>query len=126
MGTVGPQGAAGAKGDTGPSGRQGPVGPAGPEGPAGPKGDTGLQGPRGPPGSGNDALVFTINSGPLTNTGTTGKSFSWTTGCPTGQKAIGGGLGTTAPAGAYLIDSYPSDATRRHTGIRHFRRCLDR
>jgi Collagen triple helix repeat (20 copies) len=109
-GTVGPQGPAGAKGDIGPSGPQGLAGPAGPVGPSGPKGDTGPQGPAGPPGSGGvTPLVFSSNSGPLTNSGTSGRSFSWTTVCPTGQKALGGGLGTTAPAGSYLVDSYPSD-----------------
>jgi len=87
----------------GPRGKRGARGTAGATGPSGPAGPTGAQGPAGPPGpatvSGYEiadetfASVFVPNSN-----GGRGLSSLLTVSCPSGKRAIGGGvdLGTNA------------------------------
>ncbi|MBV9005032.1 MAG: hypothetical protein JO181_10270 [Solirubrobacterales bacterium] len=94
----------------GPRGLRGFTGPAGPQGPKGDKGDTGAtgpQGPAGPPGSGGGSVTPNVYNSGAQSIATAGTK-PWTEACPAGQKAIGGGVGTSG-TGVYVVDSYPSD-----------------
>ena len=96
-GDSGQRGPAGANGETGPAGPQGPQGPAGPNGP---RGETGPAGPHGPQGP----------AGPQGPSGTSGWSYHtngltigpedyerWEVACPSGKKALGGGVAASGP-----------------------------
>lgn len=109
-GPAGPAGPKGNKGDTGTQGSQGPAGATGPKGDTGPQGPPG---PQGPSGTGGSSVTPTVNTnqGSQANTGASGAAYAWTSTCPTPQKAIGGGLSIGSGAGAYLVDSYPSNST---------------
>jgi len=84
-GEQGAQGSAGPKGETGPKGATGPKGPSGPAGPAGPTG------PRGPSGiSGWQFLTEGM--------GIPAKKWkTWQVDCPSGKKALGGGVAVPYP-----------------------------
>src|SRR5262249_34923724 len=77
VGLTGPQGPKGDKGDRGS---------AGPKGDAGPQGPQGLAGPQGPSGVSGWGYYVEGGEGPADRTGT-GSAY-----CPTGQKALGGGV----------------------------------
>lgn len=88
----------------GPPGQQGPQGPAGANGPTGPKGSSGPSGPAGPPGLPGLAGLAGA-PGPSGVSGwqivVVGQGFSggsganWEANCPSGKKALGGGVTTT-------------------------------
>jgi len=77
-GPVGPRGATGLKGATGPAGLAGPVGARGPAGPPGPSGISGWQ------------YLTAAMAIPRD------QSRTWQVNCPSGKKALGGGVSTTA------------------------------
>ena len=101
-GPAGPQGPSGPKGEpgpTGPIGQAGPKGDKGETGPAGPKGETGPVGPQGP-------------AGPPAPNGISGWEYvtegrtipanlvvTWDVNCPSGTKALGGGVSSDALSG---------------------------
>jgi collagen triple helix repeat protein len=101
---------AGPKGDAGPQGAQGPAGPKGATGAIGPKGATGLigakgatgaAGPSGPPGvTGYQIATTSINAAG-------GKYTFVHTACPSGKKALGGGVWTQVKD-QLVVDSSPS------------------
>ena len=106
---------AGQPGATGPQGEKGAPGPGGPQGPAGPKGEkgdpgapgaiglTGAQGAQGPVGPQGARGV----SGWTHRTGVasvaSGDQRSIQANCPTGKKALGGGVSSTRPSPATQI-----------------------
>jgi Collagen triple helix repeat (20 copies) len=93
VGQVGPQGPQGSKGDKGDRGDQGQPGSAGARGPAGPTGARGLQGPIGPVGpagpTGVSGWQFLVQGRTIPAQGTPNV---WSVECPTGKKALGGGV----------------------------------
>jgi len=123
VGAVGPAGPQGPKGETGEPGAQGPAGPKGATGakgtagPAGAAGDRGPAGPQGPSGiSGWQYL-------------TAGRDIKpdhwayWDVYCPSGKKALGGGVASTgsSPVTTHIIESAPAGtaATGWHVAVYH-------
>ena len=96
------------------TGPQGPAGPQGPQGPAGPAGSTGAQGPTGPAGtngvSGYEVVTkaATIAAGPNANS-------DLIVSCPSGKKAIGGGVEQNSVPAATMYGSYPGQAAEGPT-----------
>jgi hypothetical protein len=94
--SVGVSGLAGTQGPKGERGEQGAPGPAGPKGAIGAKGATGPAGTPGPPGprgpSGISGLEYRTSPGTDVPKGT---RHSATVACPTGKKALGGGVSTS-------------------------------
>ncbi|HET9242983.1 MAG TPA: hypothetical protein VFN99_06030 [Gaiella sp.] len=87
LGLTGPQGPAGDKGDKGERGPLGPKGETGPRGDLGPRGPVGPAGPRGVTG-----LEYVVSPGiDVPN----GQRRSGTVLCPTGKKALGGGVSSS-------------------------------
>ncbi len=74
---------------------QGPQGPAGPEGPVGPQGPQGVQG-----ASGYEQRVV----GVVIPRRTVGHQDAY---CPAGKVAAGGGVSSTAPINAKVVESAP-------------------
>ncbi len=96
-GPAGPQGATGAQGPKGDTGAQGPAGPAGPAGgPAGPAGPAGAAGAKGANGVSGYQIVS------KSQTLKKNAAMTWTMSCPSGKKAIGGGV-RAASAGSFLM-----------------------
>jgi hypothetical protein len=111
-------------------GPAGPTGPTGPTGPQGPKGDTGATGPQGIAGTPGGPMGPAGAPGAKGANGTNGKNgvsgyqvvskqqnikagraMTWTMGCPSGKKAIGGGVRSTS-AGSFLTQgSGPSSSS---------------
>jgi len=125
VGLRGPAGPAGLKGDRGDPGAPGPTGPKGDRGeqgaagPAGPKGTTGPRGPAGPPGPAG-APGPTGSPGP---SGISGWEYqvkelivphrisgTWQVYCPSGKKALGGGVSPfgEAPALVHVVETAPA------------------
>lgn len=111
-GEQGAQGPAGPKGETGPKGATGAAGPAGPTGPkgaTGPSGPAGARGPAGPAGprgvSGWGYLTAGMYIAPK-------HLATWEVDCPSGKKALGGGVATAS--GSYkdvrIVSSAPAGA----------------
>jgi hypothetical protein len=98
QGQAGPAGPQGPKGDRGAQGPAGATGPAGPQGPAGPAGLNGV--------SGLETRVQ--DSVPIAS----GKWYAWNVACPTGKKALGGGVSSTAPYYTRVLQSAPADPVR--------------
>jgi hypothetical protein len=100
-GPAGPQGPAGPKGD---KGNQGPAGPAGPKGEAGPAGP---QGPAGPPDPDGIRGWEYITAGMRIPA----KDYkAWNVNCPSGKKALGGGVGGQGDVSARIVESVPAGA----------------
>jgi hypothetical protein len=79
---------------------RGPRGPRGPAGPAGP------QGPQGVPGASQLANATTVTSSDSIGPNTIA---TFSTACPSGTRAIGGGASSSGTGGDNYIDySYPS------------------
>lgn len=104
VGIAGPAGAHGPKGDKGEQGAQGAAGPrgvTGPKGATGPAGPSGDRGPVGPPGpsgiSGWQYLTAQRYIPPKSG-------VAWAIACPSGKKALGGGVA--------LTDAYPKSYAR--------------
>jgi hypothetical protein len=102
-----------------PAGPKGDAGPQGAQGPAGPKGATGAQGLVGPKGA-TGAAGQAGPAGPAGPPGVTGYQFATTsvnalggkytfvhTACPSGKKALGGGVWTQLKD-EQIVDSSPS------------------
>ncbi len=93
VGLGGPAGPQGPKGDKGEQGPAGPKGATGPKGPAGPAGPAGAPGPAGPPGpSGISGWQYLTAAMAIPRD----QSRTWQVNCPSGKKALGGGVSTTA------------------------------
>jgi hypothetical protein len=113
-GPPGERGERGSAGRTGATGRAGPDGPPGPTGATGPKGATGPAGlvgpagPAGPPGSsgisGWQSLTAARDIAPNV-------LDSWQVNCPSGKKALGGGMALAhQTSGARIVESAPAGA----------------
>jgi hypothetical protein len=108
-GARGPQGAPGAPGSPGPKGERGEAGARGPAGVAGPAGPAGPQGAKGVSG-----YQVVVTGGSLV---AAGNSVTQTATCPSGKKALGGGLSTNAPSsGMTVTQSAPLDDGAGWTG----------
>ena len=79
---------------------QGPAGPTGPSGPAGPAGPAGPQGPAGVSGVQYVSNAMDIGAG---------KTASWPSSCPVGKVVVGGGVSSTNPRFARVLESAPLD-----------------
>jgi Collagen triple helix repeat (20 copies) len=117
VGLAGPSGPQGEKGDRGATGPAGPKGPPGPPGGTGPTGATGPAGPRGPSGIGGwQYLTAGMRIQP-------DKWARWGVDCPSGKKALGGGVASQAasPYKTHIFESAPSGAaaTGWQVGVYH-------
>jgi hypothetical protein len=112
LGVGGPAGSPGPKGEKGDPGAQepsGPPGPSGQKGANGPAGTGGAQGPAGPPGAGGMRGWGYYTQGfdlPSWHFGT------WHVNCPSGQKALGGGVAAAGPTLDHvsIVESAPAGA----------------
>jgi hypothetical protein len=115
-GDVGPQGPQGAKGEIGPigltgpkgdkgdpglTGAQGAQGDVGPMGPIGPQGDQGVQGV---PGVSGYQAIMVNDTVPVSSTSPT-KVVRLT--CPSGKRAIAGGVWSSSMMAGAILGSYP-------------------
>lgn len=98
----------GPPGPAGPAGAVGPAGPAGPVGPAGPAGPIGLTGPAGSGQAPTFASMGIVHV-TLAQTAPAGPNATaiMLINCPSGKRAIGGGLSQTTAPGVYMMGSYP-------------------
>jgi hypothetical protein len=122
VGQAGPAGPAGPRGESGPKGEKGAPGPAGPGGPTGPQGPAGPRGEQGPVGPGGAAGVsgwqyvtkrsyYDLSSG---------QWDIWSVNCPNGKRVLGGGVSTTEPYHARVLESAPAgDGTGWGVAIRN-------
>ena len=101
QGNPGPQGPKGDKGDQGIQGLQGIQGPPGKDGIDGEDGADGPQGPPGPPGPAGG-----IGGYEIVVAYTSEADWAVTAQCPSGKKALGGGLGLGV-FGNWIYGSYP-------------------
>jgi hypothetical protein len=101
-GPAGPHGLKGDKGEQGPAGPQGATGPKGATGPAGPQGAQGPAGPAGP--SGISGWEYRTQRQDVTGPA----GARWHVDCPSGTKALGGGVSVTPYRGTTrIIESAP-------------------
>jgi Collagen triple helix repeat (20 copies) len=111
----GPEGPKGDKGDRGPVGPQGPQGQAGTRGPKGDKGDQGPAGPQGPQGAAGSPGANGIGGYGYYTEGLSippGETRTWRVYCPTGQKALGGGVAeTNTPTFSRVVETAPAGAS---------------
>jgi hypothetical protein len=94
-GPQGDKGASGAPGPAGPKGDPGPKGETGPKGGPGPQGERGpigLTGPQGPPGPMDPSVVRNWSYHTAGHTIGPEDYATWGVDCPTGKKALGGGV----------------------------------
>jgi hypothetical protein len=111
-GPAGPQGEKGDRGPVGPSGATGPKGETGPAGPQGTQGPAGPQGPRGISG-----WQYVVKKGYDLSSG---KWDSWSVDCPSGTKALGGGVSSTAPYYTRVLETAPAgEATGWSVAVRN-------
>jgi hypothetical protein len=105
-GQPGPAWPKGEKGEQGPVGPRGATGTAGPTGPAGPEGAQGPAGPPGPSGvSGWQFLTEGMDIPPKSGR-------TWQVDCPSGKKALGGGVAHANEIKSYtrVMESAPAGA----------------
>jgi Collagen triple helix repeat (20 copies) len=108
-GRAGPAGPAGPQGPKGEDGKAGPAGPAGPQGPkgdpglAGAQGEVGPMGPIGPAGVSGYQTIMVNDTVPVTTSPT--KVVRLT--CPSGKRAIAGGVWSSSMMAGATIGSYP-------------------
>lgn len=76
------------------------VGQPGPQGPQGPQGDPGPQGPAGSAG---------LQYVQVTKSVVKEKTLVWPVTCPDGKRVVGGGLSSTLPDSARIVESAPLD-----------------
>jgi hypothetical protein len=112
-GPAGPQGEKGAPGPAGPQGDRGAPGPtglAGPKGDTGPAGPTGSTGPRGPSGVSGWEYVVEAYALPAY------RVVEWDVACPSGKKALGGGVSNGLPLGGEDVRVQQSAPDGQATG----------
>ncbi len=103
-GPAGPQGPKGDKGEQGPGGATGATGPKGGAGPAGPQGAAGPAGAPGP--SGVSGWEYRVSSpGAYIRSGDAGGGQVY---CPSGKKALGGGV-SVENSRVYVTTSAPTN-----------------
>ena len=120
-GPAGLQGDPGPKGDRGDQGPVGPTGPQGPQGATGPAGPQGAQGPAGPQGRSGISGWQYLTAGRVIEPD---HYASWHVDCPSGKKALGGGVaspGPAAPPVTHVFETAPAgaEATGWQVGVYH-------
>ena len=106
-GRPGPAGPAGPAGTAGPMGPRGETGAKGDRGATGPQGLPGAQGPAGPTGpSGISGWQYVAKR--MWSDLSSNKWISDTVTCPSGKKALGGGVSSTDPYYMRVLQSAPA------------------